>query len=252
MSALAGHGQRSTEPTESLGYNIGEHATIHLVLSLRGGSIVPQLGDRAIQGFAAGGKIKQKIVRDNLPAAAYDLDKGSRLHITVLSPEVLARLTGTCPPPTPITMKTYLANGLPWFHLIERGMPAANNIGPENALANIQSLRKLLEMRREKHPERFKCSYCPATASYQIKPCDHMLCEDCGDGLPLDECPMLCSDVLGREKAPQADLLAENDKKWTVLNDCVIVLERYAGRGLVATYKLAEDDVSGLTSYASS
>lgn len=74
-----------------------------------------------MQGFAAGGKIVQKIVRDPLIPAAYNLEKGTRLHITILDPVTLARLTGEPTIPTPMNISTYINAKLPWFDFYQKG-----------------------------------------------------------------------------------------------------------------------------------
>jgi hypothetical protein len=96
-----------------LDYMIHRESTLHLYLRLRGGGTTLATGERGVQGLAAGGKIKQKIVRDPFLAATYNFEKGIRLHITVVSPDVLSRLTGKPPIPSPISMRTYRDNGLP-------------------------------------------------------------------------------------------------------------------------------------------
>ncbi|GJE93528.1 ubiquitin-domain-containing protein [Phanerochaete sordida] len=232
-------------------YNIFPGAVLHLVLRLRGG------GDAFMgrgAGFAAGGKISQKIIRDRLPAAAYNFDAGSRLHITVLSPAVLAQLTGEPALPTPISVQSYLAAGIPWFDLYDEGLPSANNVSAAHPLASVKSLQQLLAERRDANPARYRCCYCTTTASFQLLPCGHTLCQDCADGLSPRECPKGCRLVTGR-KMLVSEALAESEAGW----DCpaagtpderIVVLKRCAGKGIVGTFLNAGDRVAGLSSDA--
>jgi len=55
-------------------YEIRRDSTLHLTLRLRGGRTDTEAG------FAAGGRISQKINRDPLPSTAYDHDRVQRFH----------------------------------------------------------------------------------------------------------------------------------------------------------------------------
>jgi hypothetical protein len=59
-------------------------------------------------GFAAGGKISQKIDRDPLPIEAYDESKGQRFHVSVINAAYFSLVTRLSNPPSPITAQTYL------------------------------------------------------------------------------------------------------------------------------------------------
>ncbi|EKM51174.1 uncharacterized protein PHACADRAFT_32185 [Phanerochaete carnosa HHB-10118-sp] len=102
-----------------------------------------------LQGFAAGGQIVQKIVRDPLHPTAYNLEKGSRLHITILDPISLARLTGKPPISTPISISTYINAKLPWFDSYQEGVPTADDTSGDHRLADVKSLQVLLSERRD-------------------------------------------------------------------------------------------------------
>ncbi|EKM58883.1 uncharacterized protein PHACADRAFT_205102 [Phanerochaete carnosa HHB-10118-sp] len=178
---------------------ITNESTLHVMLPLRGGGEGPDASDRAGgAGFAAGGKISQKIIRDRFSAAAYNFGAGCRLHVTILSPAFLSQLTGRAPIPTPISMKTYLKAGLPWFALYDKGTPSANNISFNHPLASIKSLLAGFRKRRDRdaNPLQYGCCYCAAATAFQLQPCGHLLCQDCADGLPEDECPKRCRAVI--------------------------------------------------------
>ena len=112
------------------------------------------------------------------------------MHITILSPKVLSRLTGESQLSSPVSVKAYVKSGIPWFNLYDEGIPMANNV-PRNgghALANVRSVQNVLTERRNANPKRYACCYCSCTASYMVQPCQHLLCEDCADGLMENEC----------------------------------------------------------------
>ncbi|EKM58908.1 uncharacterized protein PHACADRAFT_180963 [Phanerochaete carnosa HHB-10118-sp] len=232
---------------------VTNESTLHLVTRLRGGGGVQDAPDRADgAGFAAGGKISQKIIRDRFSAAAYNFGAGCRLHVTIISPAFLSQLTGRAPTPTPISIKTYLEADLPWFALYDEGVPSANNVSSGHSLASIESLRADISKRRDANPSQYGCCYCAATATFQLQPCGHLLCQDCADGLPENECPKHCRVVVGRKKI-MAEALAESEADW----DCpaagssderIVVLSRCAEKGIVGTFMRAADNISILSS----
>lgn len=233
----------------SIECHVLRNSTLHLVLRLRGGG---DIFESHGAGFAAGGKISQKIIRDRLSTAAYNFDAGCRLHVTVVSPASLSRLTGQPPIPSPISIKTYLDAGLPWFALYDEGVPAANNISPDHALASVKSLQAMLSERRDANPAKYRCSYCSTTATFQLQPCGHLLCQDCADGLPDNECPKRCRVVLGRKKVV-GEALAESEADWdcpaaSSADERIVVLSRCAEKGLVGTFIRSADSVSWLSS----
>ncbi|KIP10611.1 hypothetical protein PHLGIDRAFT_115368 [Phlebiopsis gigantea 11061_1 CR5-6] len=216
--------------------NIGVGATLHLVLRLRGG----YTPDGRALGLGAGGKIEQKIVRDRIPTAAYNTaGGGARLHVTIVAPAVLAALTGLPPLATPISVRTYAQAGIPWFALYDEGTPAANN-----------SVQGALARRRDAAPERHACCYCSCTASYELRPCGHLLCEDCADGLEERECPKRCGGVTGRRKVMSA-AVAESEAGWRLPeagaeDERVVTLTRLAKQRAVGTFRLAQHNTSPL------
>ncbi|KIJ10346.1 hypothetical protein PAXINDRAFT_61777, partial [Paxillus involutus ATCC 200175] len=90
-------------------YNVGRNSTLRLVLRLRGGWYTDMEA-----GFAAGGRISQKINRDPLPITAYDHDRVQRFHVSVINAAYFSKITGLPNPPSPITPQTYLELKLPW------------------------------------------------------------------------------------------------------------------------------------------
>lgn len=94
-----------------------------------------------VNGFAAGGRISQKINRDSLPTVAYDVENGARLHLSVINAAHFSAITGLPAPSTPINSKTYLEMGLPWYALFDEHVEEANTA--PTALANIKSVSEV-------------------------------------------------------------------------------------------------------------
>jgi hypothetical protein len=96
--------------------------TIQLVLCLTGGGAPDH---DATRGFATGGRISQKIIRDALPVTAYDYTRAECLHVTVINAAYFQAITGLPSPPSPISSKTYIEYKLPWYELYEEHLPTA-------------------------------------------------------------------------------------------------------------------------------
>lgn len=68
-------------------------------------------------GLAAGGRIKQSIVRDKSKADTWDGSRTTTAQIHIVNSEASKRITGETPPVTPITARTYKKAGLPYFDI---------------------------------------------------------------------------------------------------------------------------------------
>lgn len=68
-------------------------------------------------GLAAGGRIKQSIVRDKSNAGTWDGSRTTTVQIHIVNSEAFKRITGETPPMTPITARTYKKAGLPYFDI---------------------------------------------------------------------------------------------------------------------------------------
>ncbi|KAF8837974.1 hypothetical protein BDN67DRAFT_1013451 [Paxillus ammoniavirescens] len=119
-------------------YNIRKESTLHLPLRTRGGGNADKEA-----GFAAGGRISQKINRDPLPTTAYDHDRVQRFHVSVINAAYFPKITGIPKPPSPITPQTYLELKLPWFKLYDEDIPSANNISSPTPLTEVQSIAQV-------------------------------------------------------------------------------------------------------------
>ncbi|KIJ09213.1 hypothetical protein PAXINDRAFT_17691 [Paxillus involutus ATCC 200175] len=101
-------------------------------------------------GFAAGGRISQKINHDPLPIATYDHDRVRRFHVSVINAACFSKITGFPNPSSPITPQTYLQLELPWFELYDAHIPSANNTSSPPPLTDVRLFRA---EERRRHPQ---------------------------------------------------------------------------------------------------
>jgi hypothetical protein len=95
-------------------------------------------------GLAAGGKMKQKIYPDPHGIDTWDPSNYGRVYIHIVNSLMFREITGSEPPPTPISAKTYTQYKLPWFDLYDERM---GDIAAPGALQKVKSVK---EMDREK------------------------------------------------------------------------------------------------------
>jgi hypothetical protein len=88
--------------------------------------------------LGAGGLIKQSILRDPHPSDAWDTDNTAMFNIQLLSAEVFQHVTGTAPPPSPVTAETYAAAGLSFFEIQGEG-----NSGVKGLFSDVKSVGEL-------------------------------------------------------------------------------------------------------------
>ncbi|KAB2578679.1 Ubiquitin-60S ribosomal protein L40 [Lasiodiplodia theobromae] len=93
-------------------------SSLHLVLRLRGGGGGElTLREQEKMGLAAGGRIKQSIVRDTTVPTFWDGARTTTANIHIVNSTVFKQITGIDPPETPITAKTYEEAGHPYFDI---------------------------------------------------------------------------------------------------------------------------------------
>lgn len=89
-------------------------------------------------GLAAGGKMRQKIYRDEYGVDTWDATRAGRVFVHIVNSLDYREITGREPPPTPISARTYAELGLPWFDLYDEAIP---DVEPAEALANVKSVK---------------------------------------------------------------------------------------------------------------
>lgn len=70
-------------------------------------------------GLAAGGHIKQKIYPDNYGLDTWDQKDVQTVYVHIINSEQYHAFTGQVPPPSPISARTYIEHGFPWFELYD-------------------------------------------------------------------------------------------------------------------------------------
>lgn len=92
-----------------------KESTFHLMIRLRGGG-----SSSAYQmGVAAGGLIKQTIVKDRHDPSTWDVDRSTTFNIQILNSSAFEKVTGKAPPTTPVTAQAYAAHGFPYFDIFD-------------------------------------------------------------------------------------------------------------------------------------
>ncbi|KAM6495379.1 hypothetical protein JOM56_008085 [Amanita muscaria] len=224
-------------------YSITNDSTLHSVLRLRGG----RDGDSADlqSGFAAGGRISQKINRDRLPVTAYDQRKSKRLHVSVINAAYFSTITGLPSPPTPISAQTYLKSGFPWYALYDEHVPTANNTSSANALAGVRSVGQLMAADASAEADCGFCAY--EMATLQLEPCGHKFCDDCANTTACPSCRKL---IMSKTRFSAPMVRPGNEEEDGVdalsLDERIIKLQVAAQRGKVLSFTLAQSKVSQL------
>ena len=226
-------------------YNIRKESTLHLSSRLRGGYL-PDVE----AGFAAGGRISQKINRDPFPIIAYDHDRVQRFHVSVINAAYFSEVTGLPNPPSPVTAKTYLKLGLPWFALYDEHIPVANNTSSPTPLTDVQSIARIDAARASAGSgnRQVKCGYCAyEMATQSISPCGHTFCDDCSTAAV---CPKCHRRVIGRTRFAAAMPMPGQEAGEGVdalsLEEKMVKLQAGARSGTVYSFKLRDHAIYGL------
>jgi Prokaryotic RING finger family 4 len=221
---------------------------MHLVLRLRGGGD-PDATD-IVSGFGAGGKISQKINRDPLPISAYDHSKVQKFHISVINAAHFSAITGLPSPPSPITTRTYLEHGLPWFELYDEHIPTANNTSSATPLAGVRSIAQMDADRRTAGGSNIQaeCEYCAyEMATHRLSPCGHVFCDDCST---TTACPTCERRFTSRERfaAPMPLPGREDDDgvEALSLDERIVRLRAGESSGTVVSFRLRNHAISPL------
>lgn len=72
-------------------------------------------------GLGAGGKLRQHIYPDPYGSEVWVTQNRGHLRVHILNSERYRWLTGLALPPTPISLRTYLEQRLPWFAVYDEG-----------------------------------------------------------------------------------------------------------------------------------
>ncbi|KAF8837956.1 hypothetical protein BDN67DRAFT_132714 [Paxillus ammoniavirescens] len=226
-------------------YNIQKGSILYLVLRLRGGGYTnPEVG------FAAGGRISQKINRDPLPITAYDHDRVQRFHVSVINAAYFSKITGLPNPPSPITPQTYLELKLPWFTLYDEHIPLANNTSLPTPLTDVRSIAQIDATRASTSggDAQAECGYCAyEMATQTMSPCGHVFCDDCSTATSCPKCRRRVTlrtrfaaamPMPGKEDGDGVDALS--------LDERIVKLQTGAELGTIYSFRLKDHAISVL------
>jgi len=229
-------------------YKVQKESTVQLILRLRGGGDLDY--EDIVAGFGAGGKISQKINRDPLPTIAYDHSKVQQFHVTVVNAAYFSTLTGLPSPPSPITARTYLEHGLPWFELYDERIPTANNTSSATPLAGVRSIAQMDADRRSARGSntQAECGYCAyEMATQRLSPCGHVFCDDCST---TSACPTCDRRFTSRKRFAAAMPLPgkeDNDGVEALsLDERIVKLRGGEMSGKVISFRLKKHAISPL------
>ena len=129
---------KQLEDGRSLGsYEIQDSKTLYMVLRLRGGGWLPVNE----MGVAAGGAIRQTVLRDQHHPRIWDSTHGTIFNVQIIDAEVFRNVTGLPPPPSPITAETYAEHGYPYFKIWDEK--------PSGVKGNFTGVKSVNEMDTE-------------------------------------------------------------------------------------------------------
>ncbi|KIM75941.1 hypothetical protein PILCRDRAFT_826774 [Piloderma croceum F 1598] len=236
-------------------YNVETESTLHLILRLRGGGILPL--DEPRMGVAAGGRISQKIYKDINLTKCYDNENPERLWVHTVTSTAWEMITGVVPPLSPIVPGTYKAYRYPWFCLYDEKMPALPSTGRFNNIRSVRqhddsSLAPYDPMLDPKSPP--PCSLHQGSLSSCVnRPCGHNACESCLEkslinGSKCPSCNQLISTFIGFKK-PLAKVNSSGggpDNWWTVEEQIQGFSVDEINDDNVVTLVLEEDRVANL------
>jgi predicted Zn-ribbon and HTH transcriptional regulator len=203
-----------------------------------------------LAGFGAGGKISQKINRDPLPITAYDHSKGQQFHVTVINAAYFSAITGLPNPPSPISTRTYLQHGFPWFELYDEHIPTANNTSSATSLSGVRSIAQVDADRKSAGGSEVQaeCGYCAyEMATYRLSPCGHVFCDDCSTS---SSCPTCEKRFMSRERFAAAMPLPGKEDDDGVealsLDERIVKLRAGVSSDTVVSFRLKGHAISDL------
>jgi hypothetical protein len=94
----------------------------------------------AAMGLGGGGTMEQKVYPDPYGIDVWDPHASTRVYVHIVNSERWPQITGELPPPSPVTARSYIDAGLPWFALYDEH---AQTIAPTAKLAGIKSIDQL-------------------------------------------------------------------------------------------------------------
>lgn len=91
-------------------------------------------------GLGAGGTMEQKVYPDPYGMDIWDPSASTRVFVNIVNSEMWQQITGEAPPASPVSARSYIDAGLPWFSLYDE---SAKTIAPTSKLAGVKSIEQL-------------------------------------------------------------------------------------------------------------
>jgi hypothetical protein len=91
-------------------------------------------------GLGAGGTMEQKVYPDPYGVGTWDEGSSARVFVHIVNSEMWQQITGEPPPPSPVSARSYIDAGLPWYSLYDEG---AKTITPTSQLAGVKSMKQI-------------------------------------------------------------------------------------------------------------
>jgi hypothetical protein len=98
-----------------------------------------QLATDGQMGVGVGGRMTQKIYPDPYGIDTWDQDNFGSVFVHIVNSNQYRKVTGIEPPPTPVSAKTYIEFGLPWFELYDE---KEGDVEPPKKLADLISIKE--------------------------------------------------------------------------------------------------------------
>ena len=93
-------------------------------------------------GYAPGGRMRQKILKDPFDLYDWELDEKSRCFVHIANSLVWKAITGEAPPTVPFTGKEYTQHDLPWFKYYSDNSSALKGSSRLSKLKSIFAIGK--------------------------------------------------------------------------------------------------------------
>lgn len=93
-------------------------------------------------GIAAGGRIKQSIIKDKYGKKAWDKTKTAKAVVRIVNSEVYRLITGQKAPPSPVTAENYVRAGIPWFNYPETHIPGLEKASKFQRILTIEKIAR--------------------------------------------------------------------------------------------------------------